>query len=219
MSERPLEGRRTVVLGAAGNAGPAMVAALAAAGATVAGVGRDAGPIEAVEGISSAHAADLLDPAAVRGLAGELGDVDVVVHLVGGWRGDGPIAEVGDDEWAVLEGPLFRTVLNATRAFAPALARSPHGRFLLVSSPAGAGADGHQRRLRHGQGGRGGVDAGARRRVRPGSGGHRKRAGGQGDRDRRHARAKPERRFPGVHLGATPWPGRRCSPAPTPARP
>jgi NAD(P)-dependent dehydrogenase (short-subunit alcohol dehydrogenase family) len=134
VSDRPLEGRRAAVLGAAGNAGPAMVAALASAGASVAGVGRDAGLIEAVEGIASAHAADLLDPDAVRRLAGELGDVDVVVHLVGGWRGNGPIAEVGDDEWAALEGPLFGTVLNATRAFAPALARSPHGRFLLVSS-------------------------------------------------------------------------------------
>jgi NAD(P)-dependent dehydrogenase (short-subunit alcohol dehydrogenase family) len=58
-----------------------------------------------------------------------------VLHLVGGWAGNGAIGEVTDEEWAALEVRLLRTALNVTRAFAGALEASPHGRFALISTP------------------------------------------------------------------------------------
>jgi NAD(P)-dependent dehydrogenase (short-subunit alcohol dehydrogenase family) len=114
MRELPLAGR-----------GPLVVEACRTAGATVVAPRRDD--------------VDLSDLAATRALAARLasehGRVDCVLHLVGGYAGNGAIGEVTDADWAALETRLLRTVLNVTRAFAGELEGSAHGRFVLVSTP------------------------------------------------------------------------------------
>jgi NAD(P)-dependent dehydrogenase (short-subunit alcohol dehydrogenase family) len=130
-----LSERLIVVTGAAGGLGPSVVAALRSSGARVAAVGRHTDALASVAGDGvTTHGVDLVELQAARALAESLGAVDGVVHLVGGWRGNGPISEVADDDWAALEGPLLRTVLNVTRAFSTVLQASAHGRFVLVSS-------------------------------------------------------------------------------------
>lgn len=131
-------------MGAAGGLGPALVERLVGEGAHVTAVGRGADALEEVarapwaDGRVDAQAADLADLGATRALAEGIvarhGRVDGVVHIVGGWRGNGPIAEVADEDWAALEGPLLRTVLNVTRAFAEPLKASGRGRFVIVSA-------------------------------------------------------------------------------------
>lgn len=84
------------------------------------------------------HAVNLLDPESARGWVDatveRFGKVDVLVHLVGGWRGGEAIesAPIEDDEF--LWDMLVRTVQVGSRAFLPQL-KENHGRFVIVSSP------------------------------------------------------------------------------------
>lgn len=76
---------------------------------------------------------DLLQAEQAQAWADSLDRVDALVHLVGGWRGGALIDETPDDDMALLDDLLIRTVRNTTRAFAPRL-REAGGRFVLVSS-------------------------------------------------------------------------------------
>ncbi|WP_187369408.1 SDR family oxidoreductase [Baekduia soli] len=131
-----LAGRRIAVAGAGGGLGPDVVAALRDAGAWVAAADRSAEQLERVAGMAdAAHAGDLTTADGARGWASELGTVDGLLHLVGGWRGGKPIEETDQADIDLLETLLFHTVVHTTRAFAPLLkAAGEHGRFALVSS-------------------------------------------------------------------------------------
>jgi NAD(P)-dependent dehydrogenase (short-subunit alcohol dehydrogenase family) len=121
---RSLEGRRIAVAGAGGGLGPDVVRALAAAGAWVAAGDRDADRL--------APLADVAGDVRAVDLGGE---VDGLVHLVGGWKGGNDIEDMPLADLELLELLLFRTVVHTTRAFAPLLkAAGPRGRFALVSS-------------------------------------------------------------------------------------
>jgi NAD(P)-dependent dehydrogenase (short-subunit alcohol dehydrogenase family) len=76
---------------------------------------------------------DLLNPAQAQAWADSLDRVEALVHLVGGWRGGALLDETPDEDVALLDDLLIRTVRNTTRAFAPKL-REAGGRFVLVSS-------------------------------------------------------------------------------------
>jgi NAD(P)-dependent dehydrogenase (short-subunit alcohol dehydrogenase family) len=130
-----LAGRLVAVAGAAGGLGPAVCRRLAGAGARVAGTDVDAEKLAAL-GLERAEVVDLLDPEAARRWAEELGPVDALVHLVGGWRGGTPIGEADLADWDLLHDLLIRTVQHTSRAFLPALRASEHGRFVLVSARA-----------------------------------------------------------------------------------
>lgn len=111
---------RVVVAGAGSALGDATAAAL-----------RERGH-EAIE-VDRARC-DLADPAAVASLADELGDVDGLLHLVGGWRGGKGLAGQSDEDYRWLEERIVGTLRNTTRAFLPALAASPAGRVAIVST-------------------------------------------------------------------------------------
>jgi NAD(P)-dependent dehydrogenase (short-subunit alcohol dehydrogenase family) len=140
-----LDGRVVAIAGVGGGLGPLVAQRLVAAGATVAGAGRDQGALDALAadlGLSpeqwDGRAVDLLDEAAARtwcaALVERFGRVDGLVHLVGGWRGGKPLQEAPLGDWELLHDLLVRTVQHTTRAFHDQLAASPHGRFVLVSS-------------------------------------------------------------------------------------
>ena len=76
---------------------------------------------------------DLLQAGQAQAWADSLERADALVHLVGGWRGGNLIDATPDEDVAVLDDLLVRTVRNTTRAFAPKL-REAGGRFVLVSS-------------------------------------------------------------------------------------
>jgi NAD(P)-dependent dehydrogenase (short-subunit alcohol dehydrogenase family) len=162
MSER-LAGRHVVITGAAGGLGPVAAAAAVAEGAQVTLVdtsqqrlddvaaGIRAGSAAGIEAAGTAgavaappvlgtHVVDLLDPAATAALADDLvaahGGVDVVWHLVGGWKGGTPFEESPAADWALLHDLAVRTTVHVAQAFTSALLASPHGRFAIVSAPA-----------------------------------------------------------------------------------
>ena len=133
-----LEGRRIAVAGAGGSLGPHVVGALKDQGAWVA-----AGDVreEAFDGldVDDATIIDLSTQAGAHGWADALGDIDGLLHLVGGWRGGSVLEDTSPDDLAWLDALLFRTVVHATRAFAPSIkAAGTAGRFAIVSSTAAA---------------------------------------------------------------------------------
>lgn len=136
-----LEGRRIAVAGAGGGLGPHVVRTLAAHGAWVAAGDRSIATIEPLADVAGdVRAVDLSTPEGALAWAAELGEVDALLHLVGGWRGGQTVEDLDlEGDLAFLEMLLFRTVVNTTRAFAPLLkAAGEHGRFALVSSSVAA---------------------------------------------------------------------------------
>jgi NAD(P)-dependent dehydrogenase (short-subunit alcohol dehydrogenase family) len=140
-----LDGRVIAIAGVGGGLGPLVAERLAAAGATVAGTGRDQGALDSLAadlGLPperwDGRAVDLLDEDAARdwctALVERFRRVDGLVHLVGGWRGGQPLHEAPLSDWVLLHDLLVRTVQHTTRAFHDQLDGSDHGRFVLVSS-------------------------------------------------------------------------------------
>lgn len=125
-----------VVTGATGEAGRAVCAALLAAGHSVVAVGSDLARLESVDA-STRFVCDLTDAAATLALAGrvraEVGPVDGLVHLVGGWRGGH-----STDDWDWLEPRLLTTLRLATLAFHDDLTDSPSGRLITIGSTSAA---------------------------------------------------------------------------------
>ena len=137
---RELEGRVVVIAGAAGGLGPIVARRLADAGARLVLTDVDQSKLDAVVaqlgGEHDARVVDLLDEGGTRAWAESLDGVDAVVHLVGGWRGGQAIDKAPLDDWHLLHNLLIRTLQHTSRAFAPALKTSDHGRFVLVSAAA-----------------------------------------------------------------------------------
>jgi NAD(P)-dependent dehydrogenase (short-subunit alcohol dehydrogenase family) len=133
---RMLEGRRLAVTGAGGGLGPTVVQALSDAGAWVAAAERSADLLAGVADVADEIAgADLSTEEGARAWASSLGEVDGVLHLIGGWRGGQSVEEMDLADLELLETLLFRTVVHTTRAFAPLIkAAGDRGRFALVSS-------------------------------------------------------------------------------------
>lgn len=142
-----LEGRVIAIAGAGGGLGPVVAKRLADAGATLALADRTQAHADAVKdplGLPDdrvdARAVDLLDEGAANDWAAALTDrfgaVDGLLHLVGGYRGGDPIQSFDLADYELLHNLLVRTLQLATRAFYPALTKSEHGRFLLVSAAA-----------------------------------------------------------------------------------
>jgi NAD(P)-dependent dehydrogenase (short-subunit alcohol dehydrogenase family) len=142
-----LEGRVIAIAGAGGGLGPVVAKRLADAGASLSladrsqeiadGVAKDLGiPDDRVD----PHAVDLLDESAANAWAAstekKFGRIDGLLHLVGGYRGGEPIQSFDLADYEFLHGLLVHTLQLATRAFHPALTKSDHGRFVLVSAAA-----------------------------------------------------------------------------------
>ena len=130
------DGRVVVLAGATSATGLVVARALMTAGARVVGTGRTA---ERLSPLSDAGAetvvADATSLTAMTDLAAELGDVDGVISLVGGWRGGGGLAGQSDEDLDALL-PALQAVRATSRAFDAALQASDAGRFAIVSSTA-----------------------------------------------------------------------------------
>lgn len=124
---------RILIAGATSALGHATASALLHAGHHVIAVGSNADRLGLVDA-SERVECDLTDLEAVEQLAAEVGEVDGLVHLVGGWRGGGGLAGQSDDDWAWLEARVVGTLRNTTRAFADAIGRSEAGVIAIVSS-------------------------------------------------------------------------------------
>ena len=141
-----LTGRVAIVTGAAGPAGRAVAVALVRAGASVALIGSTLERVEALArelGLDGdgwlAVGADLRDAAqardAVDAVVEQLGRVDVLVHLVGGWTGGIPASETPDEAIRSMLDQHLWTTANMARIVVPVMVAAGYGRIVAVSSP------------------------------------------------------------------------------------
>ncbi len=141
-----LKDKVAAISGAAGGLGPTVVRAFCEAGAKLALAGReDRKLIGLLDSLGApperrmATPVDLTEERAAQAWADAVittfGRVDVVVHLVGGYKGGTGISEIATADWDFLHAMLVKTTLNVVRAFAKPLAAGGWGRFLAVTSP------------------------------------------------------------------------------------
>jgi 3-oxoacyl-[acyl-carrier protein] reductase len=143
-----LEGRVVLVTGAGGGAGPAIVEAFAAEGATVAVHYRSAeGRAEAVAervraagGRAIAVRADLADPAAVTAMVArierELGTVAVLVNATSAYR-PGAFAGIDDEAWGSVLDDVLGSTFRASRAVVPGMEAGGWGRIVNIAARSG----------------------------------------------------------------------------------
>ncbi len=133
------------IVAGAGGGGTATALSLARAGYRLVVIdSRQEAADAAVAALGDADAqavsVDLLDLDAVVALrarlVAELGRVDVVVHLVGGWRGGKTLALSSVEDWQKLHPPIVGTLATLTAAFGPDVLGSPVGRVVMVTSTA-----------------------------------------------------------------------------------
>lgn len=135
-----LQDKAIVVAGATSASGRVVARALVDAGASVIVVGSHQGRLDELEveipGVIGERA-DLTDGDDVLELAmrvhAKVGDVDGIVHLVGGWRGGGGIPGQTEEDYRLLERS-FTALRYVSRVFWDDLTASDAGRVAIVSS-------------------------------------------------------------------------------------
>ena len=138
-------GRVVVITGATGGLGRVAARRLAEDGARLGLLGTDAGRLDALasdlglaDGAWAAGTGDLRDEAATRGALGSvverLGDVDVLLHLVGGWTGGPAFEEVPGATLDDMLGQHVWSTFNVMRAVVPSMVARGAGRVVAVTS-------------------------------------------------------------------------------------
>jgi NAD(P)-dependent dehydrogenase (short-subunit alcohol dehydrogenase family) len=143
ITKNNLEGQRALVTGATSGIGRAVAVQLARDGAKVLVHGRDAGrgaetvaEITAAGGKASFVAADLADADDVRWLAGEAGDVDILINNAG-IALFGPTADFDAEAFDRMFASNVRAPFLLVGALAPGMAARGKGSIVSLSSMAG----------------------------------------------------------------------------------
>ena len=141
-----LQDRVAVITGATGTAGTATAKALAERGARLVLISHDLQKLEPL--VSSlglgpervlALEANLLDPlptkSAAATVAQTFGQVDILLHLVGGWVGGKTLVETPTEDFKEMLDQHVWTTVHVLQAFMPLMIGHPWGRVMIVSSP------------------------------------------------------------------------------------
>ena len=133
-----LEGQVAIVTGASGALGTSVVISLLAAGATVAGIDRTGAKTESEDQPIHRYSASLTDPESARraiaSVAAELGKIDILVHVMGGFAGGAPVAEIDDATWNKMMDTNLNAAFYVLRAVVPIMRAAGHGRIIAIGS-------------------------------------------------------------------------------------
>ena len=125
-------GQRVVVTGAAGVVGRAVADAFHKADADVTGI-----DIVEANPPYPCILADLMDPDDARRAADEVGHIDVLANIAGGFTMGETVAETSDETWDFMFNLNARTVLNMARAVVPGMRDRGAGRIVNIGARAG----------------------------------------------------------------------------------
>jgi 3-oxoacyl-[acyl-carrier protein] reductase len=135
-----LQNRRALVTGASRGLGRAITLALAAEGAAVTAVARNADRLSRLSGGSAAQpgsvtprVCDLSDPAAIEGLADVLEHAEILVLNTGG-PPPGTAVEITDAAWSAQFEAMFLSAVRLTRLALPGMRKRGFGRIIAVVS-------------------------------------------------------------------------------------
>jgi NAD(P)-dependent dehydrogenase (short-subunit alcohol dehydrogenase family) len=139
--------RVVLVTGATGGLGRVVTRSFASDGARLALTGTDEGRLRALASDVGLPAdrwvpvvVDLRDRDAARdalaAAEATLGGIDIVVHLVGGYTGGTPIAELDPADVAGMLDQHLWTTLHVAQAVVPGMVERRWGRVMAVSAPA-----------------------------------------------------------------------------------
>lgn len=144
IQHRDLQGLKALVTGATAGLGRAIALRLARDGAEVVVHGRDAArgaqTVEAIRaegGRARFVAADLSDPADIKRLAQETGEVDILVNNAGSYT-FGPTADFDMAAFEVMLTANIRAPFYLVAAFAPGMAARGTGSIINIGSMAGS---------------------------------------------------------------------------------
>lgn len=126
-----------IVTGAFGALGRVVAARLGEAGARVVAVDHASQPPEGLAAAKVVGGIDLTDAAqanqVMEAVAGELGRIDGVVNIAGGFVWE-TVGGAGNDSWERMHALNLITALNASRAALPYLEQSPAGRIVNIGA-------------------------------------------------------------------------------------
>lgn len=127
MSE--FEDKSVVVTGAAGALGKAVAQAFHSNGAHVTG-------IDIVQADSDFRilTVDLLNYEDTRDVVAEIGSIDVLANIAGGFTMGDTVADTSDDTWDFMMNLNSRTVLNMVRAVVPTMQSQGEGKIVNIGA-------------------------------------------------------------------------------------
>jgi NAD(P)-dependent dehydrogenase (short-subunit alcohol dehydrogenase family) len=125
---------RILVTGASGGLGPAVVERFLSEGHSVSAVARS---WPAPDPRFRRIAADLSSGSGCRQAAAEAGDVDVLVHVMGGFAGGQPVAETSEEVWDRMMNLNLRSAFLMFRAVLPQMTARGSGSIIAIGSRAG----------------------------------------------------------------------------------
>ncbi len=123
------EGLQVTVTGAAGALGMAVAKAFQAEGASVSG-------IDVVEANTPfpLYQADLIDPAEARRVVAEIGHIDVLSNIAGGFTMGDTVVTTSDKTWDFMYDINARTVFNMVRAVVPQMEKRQRGKIVNIGA-------------------------------------------------------------------------------------
>lgn len=138
MSAAPLAGLHAVVTGGAKGIGLAVARRLAADGASLALIGRDADAlVRAAREIGARHAiADVTDDAALRTALGDLGPCDILVNNAGAAISN-PFMKHGMEDFRAMLDVNLLSAVTACQVVLPGMREKGFGRIVNIASTAG----------------------------------------------------------------------------------
>ncbi len=125
---------RILITGASGGLGPAVVEQFLAGGHTVAAVARR---WQSPDSRYQQIAADLSTGDGCRQMAAEAGDVDVLVHVMGGFAGGTFVADTSEETWDQMMNLNLRSAFLVFRSILPRMLERRSGRIIAVGSKVG----------------------------------------------------------------------------------
>ena len=123
------KGVNVTVTGAAGVLGMAVAQAFKAEGATVTGI-----DVVETETPFPLFKADLIDPEDARRVVREIGQIDVLANIAGGFTMGDTVETTSDETWDFMYNLNARTVFNTVRAVVPQMVERQQGKIVNIGA-------------------------------------------------------------------------------------